>query len=126
LAWFGNDFVVFAKGRNAEMAREFLDYIYQADVSLFLCKTAATFPVTMTQSENQGWKKEMNSWPVIRSALARKLKPLLLEKIVPQSREEFSNLVWESLMQPPEVSQRPAKAAELKSQLQKKLSTNPR
>ncbi|MBI3543105.1 MAG: hypothetical protein HY075_07520, partial [Deltaproteobacteria bacterium] len=126
LSWFGNDFVVLAKGRNGELVREFLDYLYRSDVALTLFRAATTLPISKRQQDDSAWKKELESWPVIRAAMGRKLKALGLDKLAPQSREEVAMAVWESIEQVPEVSQRPTKAAELKTRLQKKLSSNSR
>lgn len=124
LYWFGTDFVVLGKDAAAHRAHEFLDYLYRPEISLVLFKTSSTLPITLAQSENQGWRREISSMPVIQSALSRRLKALGLEKLPPNVRDEFSNTVWETVELSPELSQRPAKSAELRSKLQKLLSTN--
>ncbi|MBI3554838.1 MAG: extracellular solute-binding protein, partial [Deltaproteobacteria bacterium] len=124
LAWFGSDFVVLSKGPGAALAREFLDYLYKPEVSLALFKAASTLPVTRFQSESALWKKEMEGWPLLKTVLSRKLKPLGLDKIAPQSREELATTVWEAIEQVPELAQRQGKLSELRTRLQKKLSIN--
>ena len=124
LSWFGTDFVVLSKGPGSALAREFLDYLYKPEVSLNLFKAASTLPVTKAQSDSPLWKKEMEGWPLLKQVMARKLKALGLDKIAPQSREELASTVWEAVEQVPELAQRQSKLSELKTRLQKKLSTN--
>lgn len=124
LGWFGTDFVVLAKGKNGELAREFLDFIYRPEVLLTLFRSAYSLPVIRLQTDTPAWRKELDAEPVIKTALTRKFKPLGLDKIVPQSRDEFAATVWESIEQPPEANQRSRKSIELRARFQKKLSTN--
>ncbi len=125
LSWFGTDFVILSKGAGSILAREFLDYLYRPEVSLNLFKAASSLPVVRAQSDSPLWKKEMEGWPLLKTALARKLKPLGLDRIAPQTREELATVVWEAIEQVPELAQRQSKLTELKAKLQKKLSTNP-
>lgn len=126
LSWFGTDFVVLTKSQTAVSARSFLDYIYRPDVSLKLFRTSTTLPITRSQGEDSAWKKELEAIPSVKTALARKIRPLALERIAPQLRDEIASIVWEAVEQVPEASQRTLKEAEIKTRLQKKLSTNPR
>jgi hypothetical protein len=117
LAWFGTDFVQLAKdAASAKRAMAFLDYLYRPETFSVLSKAAATLPLT------QAAPSENPDCPLVKLASQRKLKPLGLSRIGPELREEWANLIWQSVDQPPG----PPKAAQLKSALQKLLSTNPR
>lgn len=127
LTWFGTDFVVLTKDKKRlAMVRQLLDHLYKPEVALQLFKAAPTIPVTQIQADNPLWRKEIDSWPTLKTALGRKLRSAGTEKLGPQVREEYTTLVWEAINQAPGADERPAKAAELKARLQKVLSSNPR
>lgn len=116
LAWSGTDLVVL--GHETE-AREFLDYLYRPEVALRFHEVAATLPVSKNFAAAEAWKKELERWPLLKSLIARPIKPLNSEKIPPSLREEWVSLVWQAI-------ERGESSADLKPALQKLLSTNPR
>jgi ABC-type Fe3+ transport system substrate-binding protein len=126
LSWFGTDFVIFARTAYPRRAQEFLDFLYRPETSLALFRAASTLPVTHDQLANAGWKKEIEGWPLLKSALARKLRSSNLERVPPQIREDWANAVWQAVERGAEPGDRHAKAAELRAALQKLLSTNTR
>jgi ABC-type glycerol-3-phosphate transport system substrate-binding protein len=127
LSWFGTDFVVL--NGSAEVgagAREFLDYLYRPEVSLRLFQAAASLPLTRPQALDARWKKELDRTPLVKAAVARRLKRSGLEKIPPQVREEWAATIWKAAELEVPAAERGAKSVELRNALQKLLSTNPR
>ncbi|MEW6057994.1 MAG: extracellular solute-binding protein [Bdellovibrionota bacterium] len=124
--WFGTDMVLLSTGKKTAWAREFLDYLYRPEIALRLFKTATTLPVAREYLENSGWKAEIHSNPILKSLSEKRLTPSHLAKIAPQVREEWSAALWQAIEQPTEPSLRAGKTAELRTSLQKILSTNQR
>ena len=127
LSWFGTDFVITtAAPAQAAGAREFLDFLYQPETSLNFMRTAGSLPVSQNYLGHASWKKELEQWPLVKTAVARKLKPSYLGKIPPQVRDEWADVVWQAVENEVPVAERRTKALELKAVLEKLLSSNPR
>lgn len=130
LAWFGTDIVQLKKKDGAvpqKWINEFLDYLYKPETMLTLEKASYSLPLSRLYIENPMWRKEMNRWPTLSDALYRSPKPMELEKVAPNAREEVNAAVWAAIETPLGDAEQPAaRAATLRATLEKLLSSKPR
>jgi len=126
LKWFGWDFVLLGDSPNQDKALEFLSYLYRPETLETTLSHTISIPVTTKLEQAAVWKRFPEQAAVLSQTRKLKRESLELQRIPPQNREEWANLLWKAVEHPSQdQEERAARIGQLRAALEKILSTNP-